>query len=75
MVNAGKEERRKEADLAQGGSSAAWVLAGAKVAPQQVHIYPEDLNHISTGFDQGPEPGEDGGEPVDKGKSGGTCCC
>ena len=37
-VNTGKEEKRKEADLAQGGSSAAWVLAGAKVAPQQVHI-------------------------------------
>ena len=37
-VNAGKEERRKEADLAQGGSSGAWVLAGAKVVPQQVHI-------------------------------------
>ena len=36
-VNAGKEERRKEADLAQGGSSGAWVLAGAKVAPQQVY--------------------------------------
>merc|ERR1711954_53910 len=41
-VNAGKEERRKEADLAQGGSSGAWVLAGAKVAPQQV--YPNILN-------------------------------
>ena len=38
MVNAGKEEKGKEADLAQGGSSAAWVLAGAKVVPQQVHI-------------------------------------
>ena len=77
MVNAGKEERRKEADLAQGGSSAAWVIAGAKVVPQQVHIYPEDLDHnpMSTGFDQGPGPGEDGGEPVDKRKSGGTCCC
>ena len=76
-VNAGKEENRKEADLAQGGSSAAWVIAGAKVVPQQVHIYPEDLDHnpMSTGFDQGPGPGEDGGEPVDKGKSGGTCCC
>ena len=36
-VNAGKEERRKEADLAQGGSSGGWVLAGAKVAPQQVY--------------------------------------
>ena len=76
-VNAGKEENRKEADLAQGGSSAAWVIAGAKVVPQQVHIYPEDLDHnpMSTGFDQGPGPGEDGGEPVDKRKSGGTCCC
>ena len=42
MVNAGKEERRKEADLAQGGSSGAWVLDGAKVAPQQV--YPNILN-------------------------------
>ena len=42
MVNAGKEERRKEADLAQGGSSGAWVLAGDKVAPQQV--YPNILN-------------------------------
>ena len=41
-VNAGKEERRKEADLAQGGSSGAWVLAGAKVVPQQV--YPNILN-------------------------------
>ena len=35
---AGKEDRKKEIDLVQGGSSGAWVLTGAKVAPQQVEI-------------------------------------
>merc|ERR1719356_1979653 len=33
---AGKEDRKKGIDLAQGGSSGAWALTGAKVAPQQV---------------------------------------
>ena len=33
---AGKEDRKKEIDLVQGGSSGAWTLTGAKVAPQQV---------------------------------------
>ena len=33
---AGKEDRKKEIDLVQGGSSGAWALTGAKVAPQQV---------------------------------------
>ena len=40
---AGKEDRKKGIDLVQGGSSGAWALTGAKVAPQQVkskkHIY------------------------------------
>ena len=35
---AGKEDRKKEIDLVQGGSFGAWVLTGAKVAPQQVEI-------------------------------------
>ena len=33
---AGKEDRKKGIDLVQGGSSGAWALTGAKVAPQQV---------------------------------------
>ena len=33
---AGKEDRKKRIDLVQGGSSGAWALTGAKVAPQQV---------------------------------------
>ena len=33
---AGKEDRKKVIDLVQGGSSGAWTLTGAKVAPQQV---------------------------------------
>jgi len=32
---AGKEDRKKGVDLVQGGSSGAWTLSGAKVAPQQ----------------------------------------
>ena len=35
---AGKEDRKKGIDLVQGGSSGAWALTGAKVAPQQVEI-------------------------------------
>ena len=35
---AGKEDRKKGIDLVQGGSSGAWSLTGAKVAPQQVEI-------------------------------------
>ena len=35
---AGKEDRKKGIDLVQGESSGAWVLTGAKVAPQQVEI-------------------------------------
>ena len=33
---AGKEDRKKGIDLVKGGSSGAWALTGAKVAPQQV---------------------------------------
>ena len=33
---AGKEDRKKGIDLVQRGSSGAWALTGAKVAPQQV---------------------------------------
>ena len=33
---AGKENKKKDDDLVLGGSSAAWTLTGAKVAPQQV---------------------------------------
>ena len=33
---AGKENKKKDADLVLGGSSAVWTLTGAKVAPQQV---------------------------------------
>ena len=33
---AGKEDRKKGIDLVQEGSSGAWALTGAKVAPQQV---------------------------------------
>ena len=35
---AGKEDRKKGIDLVQGGSSGAWALTGAKVAPQQVEF-------------------------------------
>ena len=35
---AGKEEREKGIDLVQEGSSGAWALTGAKVAPQQMKI-------------------------------------
>ena len=35
---AGKEDRKKGIDLVKGGSSGAWTLTGAKVAPQQVEI-------------------------------------
>ena len=44
---AGKEDRKKGIDLVQGGSSGAWALTGAKVAPQQVkskNIYIMILN-------------------------------
>ena len=33
---AGKENKKKDADLVLGASSAVWTLIGAKVAPQQV---------------------------------------
>ena len=33
---AGEEDKKKGADLVQGGSSSVWVLTESKVAPQQV---------------------------------------
>ena len=41
---AGKEDRKKGIDLVQGGSSGAWALTGAKVAPQQVEICPKNIS-------------------------------
>ena len=43
---AGKEDRKKGIDLVQGGSSGAWALTGAKVAPQQVTLKMEEARLI-----------------------------
>ena len=66
---AGKEDRKKGIDLVQGGSSGAWALTGAKVAPQQVKRF----HFVSsvTGF--GPGQGEDaksGGKQVQECETG-----
>ena len=52
---AGKEEREKGIDLVQEGSSGAWALTGAKVAPQQVK---RKINFVSSGTGFGPGQGE-----------------
>ena len=47
---AGKEDRKKGIDLVQGGSSGAWALSGAKVAPQQVRSQKISFCFICHGF-------------------------
>ena len=47
---AGKEDRKKGIDLVQGGSSGAWTLSGAKVAPQQVKSQKISFCFICHGF-------------------------
>ena len=62
---AGKEDRKKGIDLVQGGSSGAWALTGAKVAPEQVKSQTISFCFFATGF--GPGQGEDarsGGKQV-----------
>ena len=55
-----KEDQKIDADLVQEGSSAAWTLTGAKVAPQQVKHF-KTFYEISSlaGVDKGPGQEED----------------
>ena len=62
---AGKEDRKKGIDLVQGGSSGAWALTGAKVAPQQVKTKENHLVSSATGFGPGhDEDAKSGGKQV-----------
>ena len=62
---AGKEDRKKGIDLVQGGSSGAWALTGAKVAPQQVKTKENHLVSSATGFGPGhDEDAKSGGQQV-----------
>ena len=57
---AGKEDQKIDADLVHEGSSTAWTLTGAKVAPQQVKHF-KTFYEISSlaGVDKGPGQEED----------------